>query len=99
MLAREAGDYEHEEVFVDHHRSRPFGPGQAARRVSETVLTEAWVDFYKERTEANPKPAWSDRTAVGQQATFDEFVEVVGDVPVGSITHELIAPSQFVRTR
>ena len=58
MLAREAGDYEQEEVFVDHYRSRPFGPGQAARRVSETVLTEAWVDFYKERTEANPKPAW-----------------------------------------
>ena len=90
LLARESGDYEQEEAFIDHYRTRGFGPGQAVRRVSETVLTEVWGDFYKERTEANPKPAWSERTAVGQQASFDEFVEVAGDVPVGAITREII---------
>ncbi len=90
MLARESGDYDQEEAFIDHYRNRGFGPGRAAKRVSETVLSEAWADFYKERTEANPTPAWSERTAVGQQATFDEFVEVVGNLPVGSITREIV---------
>jgi integrase len=60
-------------------------------RASAPLLSAAWKEYVEEKTAVHGAAKWKPKTAAAQQATFDEFLEIVGDQPVGAVTRALIS--------
>ena len=93
ILARLEGDFRKEEALLSSVRlARPNGAEISPRDVATDVrVSAAWSEFYKEKTASRPNADWSANTAAGQQAMIEEFIEIVGDVPVSQLHRDVIA--------
>lgn len=89
LAARSKGDYSAEERFIDYYRNSGHITGADPRRVTPS-LAEAWETYAAEKKNAKPKPAWSEKNARSQNATFLELLEIVGDIPVGQVSREAL---------
>lgn len=91
MKAREDGDYRTEREFIQYYtesgysilrknNDQPKGP----------TLSAAWQAYYTEKSTGRPKADWSPPTAQGQQAMFDELIEIVGEISISAFTRDLV---------
>ncbi len=91
--ARRSGDYSKEEEFIGYfkrHGYRQLTSDEVDTHPSTPKLSVAWGEFFAEKTSGAPVPAWKPKTARTHQATFDEFVELVSDIPVDQVDREVI---------
>jgi len=90
--ARAEGDYRAEEEFIAYYKRAGYSVLSSTENPSDAgpTISEAWEQYYAEKTAARPKPDWSPSTAQGQQATFDEFREIVGNSGVRQVTRDVI---------
>lgn len=86
--ARAEGDYRAEEEFIAYYKRAGYSVLSSTENPSDAgpTISEAWEQYYAEKTADRPKPDWSASTAQGQQATFDEFREIVGDLGVRQVS-------------
>ena len=54
------------------------------------AISSVWENYFKEKTEALPKPDWKETVRKGHQATFQEFMDILGDKPIGRFDRDLI---------
>ena len=90
--ARFDGNYTREEEFIDYYKRNGYSILPSISRATGTgpTISEAWRTYFKEKTTARPKTDWTEKTARGCQATFDEFKSVVGDLRVRQISRDLM---------
>lgn len=88
--ARSNGDYEREEEFVEYYKRNGYRvvPSALNRTGTGPRLSEAWKEYLEEKITGRPRPDWSPKTASGQQATFDEFLELVTDLRVNQVSRD-----------
>ena len=85
--ARSEGDFSKEDEYIKYFQRNGYRiiPSARSRTGSGPRLSEAWKEYYEEKTSGVPEPAWKHKTAKGQQATFDEFLELVTDLRVAQL--------------
>jgi integrase len=88
--ARQKGDYQTELDFIAHYRANGHAPATGAAVPTGPTITEAWKDYAAEKTGARPTPVWSAKTALGQEAMFAEFRDIVGDIRTGLVTRDVM---------
>jgi len=92
--ARSVGDQVTEERIAEHYRRQLSGTQLAATvddaPATSVKLSEAWHEYSEEKLSASPRPVWRPKTALGQAATFAEFLELTGDIEVGTVTREMM---------
>ncbi|MEL6949078.1 MAG: hypothetical protein AAGM16_02970 [Pseudomonadota bacterium] len=92
LQARCSGDYEEEDELLgvgpSDGGSQPVS--RYAAKLKAPPLSEAWAEFYRERTSGLPTPDWNENTARDRQATFEDFIYVVGDIPVSAVTRDIV---------
>jgi integrase len=96
-LDRRNGNFDHEERYLAPYLRRGLlsgpDPVHATREAQSTVmaaplLSQAWAEFVQEKTAVRGRARWKTKTAATQQATFDEFLEIIGDIPVQHVTRD-----------
>jgi len=53
-------------------------------------ISDAWAEFYREKTTGLPNPEWNKNTAVGKQAIIEELIAIVDDLSVSLLTRDVI---------
>lgn len=93
LLARTEGDFRKERELLVYVRPRR---APATRRATRTITTpgirvsSAWAAYFREKTAGRPQPDWSARTAAGQKATMEEFLEIIGDLPIVEVSRDVL---------
>lgn len=92
LQARCSGEYEEEDELLaagpshsGYQQVNRYGNSFAVPR-----LSEAWEEFYRERTSGLPTPDWNENTARDRQSTIEDFIYVVGDIPVSAVTRDVV---------
>lgn len=88
QAARLVGDFETEESSIGYFKRNGYNVVPTAISVlgHGPKLSEAWAEYFEEKTAGTPDPHWKDKTARGHQATFDEFLELVTDIRANQVT-------------
>jgi integrase len=90
MEGRSKCDYRAEERLTSYYRRMGLVPSKAESAAFLTPrLSEAWKIFSTEKTSA-PQLEWSPKTARGQDAIFNDWREIIGDIRVGEVTREIM---------
>jgi len=90
IKARCVGDFRREQQLLQQqHRPRESLFNGIASAGGPTI-SDAWAEFYQEKATGLPSPEWSKNTAVGKQATIEEFIAIIGDVSVSMLTRDVI---------
>jgi hypothetical protein len=90
--ARANGDYQAEKEFIAYYTRAGYSILSSTEGSADPgpTISEAWERYFAEKTAGRPQPDWSAETAQGQQATFDEFRDIVGDLPVRQVTRDVV---------
>jgi integrase len=86
--ARATGDYKTEDEFIDYYRKVGYVLPTEAN--SGPTISEAWLGYKREKTTGTPRPEWSPKTAQFQQATFDEFAEILSELRLSQVDRAAI---------
>jgi len=88
VAARSNGDYSTEGDLLNGWRALPADSliDKPVAISSGPALSDAWREYFAEKTAAHPRPAWRGKTARGQAAMFAELLEIMGDLPVAEVT-------------
>ncbi len=99
LLAQANGDFRKEQELL--HAIKPNGSPLLLENdaASNIHLSAAWAEYFQEKTSARPKADWGKATAAGQQATMDEFLEIVGDRPLKDLDRDLMMRYRDVVSR
>jgi len=89
MRGRSDGDHSARDSLVSYYRRAGLAPNKEAAAASTPALGEAWKEFSSEKMEG-PRPAWSEKNARTQAATFAEFQEIVGEMRVAEISRSVM---------
>lgn len=85
---RAADDFAYELTLLDQLRQQGYSEQSTQHR--NVSLSSSWQEYFSEKSGGLPSPDWSERTAKGQMVTFEEFIEIVGDQPITSMTRQTI---------
>lgn len=91
LSARTKGDFRTEEEFIGYYKSQGYSliNGREDANAGPT-LSEAWTAYAAEKTVAKPSTDWTPKTAAGYSATFDDFVEIVGNIRVAVVSRDVV---------
>jgi hypothetical protein len=92
--SRAEGDDQRAESFIRYYEAQGYQRLQQTN--SGAHIHALWAEYADEKANARPSPDWSANTATLQQATFDEFLEISGDLPIESVSRALMR--QYVDT-
>jgi integrase len=108
-IDRQNGEFETEHRYLasymrrgllgspEHHQAAYAAPAVAPPPTPR--LSEAWAQYVREKTAVRGTSRWRPKTAGTQQTTFDEFLEIVGDMPVGVVTRDFVGRYLDVASR
>jgi len=86
LAHRRQGDYGYERRLFDSGSHNPQS-GVALSLEQTPLLSVLWPTYVKDKKASGE---WKPDTAAGHESFFVEFLEVVGDLPVGEVTRETI---------
>lgn len=90
LVARSKGDYSAEARLVNYYRRSGYVQSASESAAATTpTISEAWKAYATEKT-GGPKPAWTAKTALKQEATFRDWRDIIGDVRVGELTRDMM---------
>ena len=90
IQARCAGDFRKEQELLGVRHQPADGSIIRDHSSANPTISEAWQEFYIEKTAGLPNPEWSENTAQGRQAIADEFVAILGDIRLSLLTRDLV---------
>ena len=90
---RSIGDFSHELIMLEDLKK--LGYEHQKESANDVTLLDAWDHYFEEKSDTAPNASWSERTAKYQQATFTEFLEIVGTIPVRQVSRDVVL--QYLR--
>lgn len=90
IKARCLGDFRKEQELLGVQPQRANGSMVREANKTNPRISEAWVEFFAEKTSGLPKAEWNENTAQGRQAIADELIAILGDNRLSLITRDSI---------